>query len=160
MLVMQGNFARSFKILAQALIVSVCLPTMALAEKVSQDYPVGERGLFTERATTARLAPSAKVCLVGDAACAGGAGVQLAAAGATKKTPQDIYNTSCAMCHSSGMAGAPKSHDVAAWKPRLAVGIDALTASAIKGKGAMPPKGTCMTCSDADIKAVVQFMVK
>jgi cytochrome c5 len=48
--------------------------------------------------------------------------------------------------------------DKAAWAPRVAQGIDALTASAIKGKGAMPPKGGS-SASDADIKAVVTYMV-
>jgi len=41
----------------------------------------------------------------------------------------------------------------------LAAGVDGLTASAIKGKGAMPPKGGVTAASDADIKAVVSYMV-
>jgi len=49
--------------------------------------------------------------------------------------------------------------DKAAWQPRLAAGVDGLTASAIHGKGAMPPKGGAATASDADIKAVVSYMV-
>ena len=43
-------------------------------------------------------------------------------------------------CHTTGAAGAPKVGDKAAWAPRIAQGIDALTANAIKGKGAMPPQ--------------------
>jgi cytochrome c5 len=58
----------------------------------------------------------------------------------------------------SAAPGAPKSGDKAAWAPRIAQGIDALTASAIKGKGAMPPKGGS-AASDAEIRAAVQFMV-
>jgi cytochrome c5 len=57
------------------------------------------------------------------------------------------------------VANAPKIGDKAAWAPRLAQGVDGLTASAIKGKGAMPPKGGAATASDADIKAVVTYMV-
>jgi len=56
------------------------------------------------------------------------------------------------------VAGAPKIGDKTAWAPRIAQGIDALTASVIKGKGAMPPKGGS-TASDAEIKAVVGWMV-
>jgi cytochrome c5 len=48
--------------------------------------------------------------------------------------------------------------DKAAWAPRLALGLDGLTASVIKGKGAMPPKGGS-TASDADIKVAVQYML-
>ena len=58
----------------------------------------------------------------------------------------------------AGVANAPKLGDKAAWAPRLAAGVDGLTASAIKGKGAMPPKGGT-AASDADIKAVVAYMV-
>jgi len=72
--------------------------------------------------------------------------------------PPPLYAQTCAVCHASGVAGAPKIGDKAAWAPRLAQGVDGLTASAIKGKGAMPPKGGS-SASDADIKTVVQYMV-
>lgn len=58
----------------------------------------------------------------------------------------------------AGVAGAPKVGDKAAWAPRIAQGVDALTASAIKGKGAMPPKGGS-NASEAEIRAVVQYFV-
>jgi cytochrome c5 len=58
----------------------------------------------------------------------------------------------------AGVAGAPKLGDKAAWAPRLALGIDGLTASVIKGKNAMPPKGGS-NASEAEIKAVVTYMV-
>jgi cytochrome c5 len=86
---------------------------------------------------------------------------QVAAAPAAKAdagAPPALYGQICTVCHSAGVAGAPKVGDKAAWAPRVAQGIDALTASAIKGKGAMPPKGGS-TASDADIKAVVTYMV-
>ena len=55
---------------------------------------------------------------------------------------QKIYQTSCQACHATGAANAPKLGDKEAWAPRIATGIDALLASAIKGKNAMPPKGS------------------
>ena len=69
-----------------------------------------------------------------------------------------LYTQMCQTCHAAGVAGAPKLGDKAAWAPRLALGIDGLTASAIKGKGVMPPRGGS-TASDAEIKTVVAFMV-
>ena len=69
-----------------------------------------------------------------------------------------LYTQMCQTCHATGVAGAPKVGDKAAWAPRLAQGVDGLTASAIKGKGAMPPKGGS-TASDAEIKTVVTYMV-
>ena len=72
---------------------------------------------------------------------------------------KEIYDTKCFTCHAAGVAGAPKFGDKAAWEPRIATGMDAMLAVAIKGKGGMPPKGTCMDCSDDDLKAAIQYMV-
>jgi cytochrome c5 len=69
-----------------------------------------------------------------------------------------LYAQVCQACHATGVAGAPKLGDKAAWAPRLALGIDGLTAVAIKGLNAMPPRGGS-TASDAEIKAVVTYMV-
>jgi cytochrome c5 len=69
-----------------------------------------------------------------------------------------LYSVSCIACHAAGVAGAPKFGDKAAWAPRIATGLDALTASVIKGKGAMPPKGAS-AASDADLRAAVEYMV-
>jgi cytochrome c5 len=69
-----------------------------------------------------------------------------------------LYTQACSVCHAAGVANAPKLGDKAAWAPRLAAGVDGLTASAIKGKGAMPPKGGT-GASEADIKSVVTYMV-
>ncbi|WP_280153747.1 c-type cytochrome [Piscinibacter sp. XHJ-5] len=79
------------------------------------------------------------------------------AAAATGAAPA-LYTQACSACHIAGVAGAPKVGDKAAWAPRVGQGIDALTASVIKGKGAMPPKGGT-TASDADIKTAVSYMV-
>jgi cytochrome c5 len=70
-----------------------------------------------------------------------------------------IYTASCAACHASGAAGAPKLGDKAAWAPRIKGGNDGLYNSAINGKNAMPPKGGNASLSDADVKAVVDYMV-
>jgi len=82
-----------------------------------------------------------------------------AAAGIASADGKQIYDTKCFMCHKAGVANAPKLGDKAAWEPRIATGMDAMLAVAIKGKGAMPPKGTCMECSDDDLKAAIQYMV-
>ncbi len=82
-----------------------------------------------------------------------------AAAGAAAVAPP-LYAQICLGCHAAGIAGAPKVGDKAAWAPRVAQGMDTLYANAIKGKGAMPPRGGASTASDADIKAVVDYMVQ
>ena len=82
-----------------------------------------------------------------------------AAAPAKASDGKALYETACVACHAAGVANAPKLGDKAAWAPRLKTGMDTLYASVIKGKGAMPPKGTAMSASDADIKASVDYMV-
>ena len=87
------------------------------------------------------------------------AAAEPAKAGAGGAIPA-LYTQLCQTCHVSGAAGAPKVGDKAAWATRLAAAkdIDGLTVSSIKGKGAMPPRGGS-TASDAEIKAVVTYMV-
>jgi cytochrome c5 len=75
-------------------------------------------------------------------------------AGAGKK----IYEAHCAVCHGTGAAGAPKLGDAADWDPRIKQGMPVLFQHAINGFNSMPPKGTCMSCSDEEIKAAVQYL--
>ena len=70
-----------------------------------------------------------------------------------------VFDQTCSVCHGAGIAGAPKAGDKAAWAPRLKEGIDTLHQNALKGKGAMPPKGGNMALSDADVQAAVDYMV-
>ncbi|TXS93685.1 cytochrome c5 family protein [Parahaliea maris] len=74
------------------------------------------------------------------------------------EVPMDKYNKSCAICHAAGTAGAPKTHDVAAWKPRLEKGDAKMLESIHNGFNAMPPKGMCFDCNDEDYKALIDFM--
>lgn len=69
------------------------------------------------------------------------------------------YMQSCWACHNSGAAGAPKVGDAAAWGARMEKGIDAVVTNAVNGLNAMPAKGMCFTCTNDDIKALVQYMV-
>jgi cytochrome c5 len=70
-----------------------------------------------------------------------------------------LYAASCNACHATGIAGAPKFGDKAAWAPRAQQGINALLASVIKGKGAMPPKGGAANASEAELRAAVEHML-
>jgi cytochrome c5 len=85
--------------------------------------------------------------------------VCLLASAASLADGKATYDAKCAMCHASGMAGAPKVGDKAAWEARIAQGVDALVANATNGKNTMPPKGGCGDCTPEDIKAAVEHMV-
>lgn len=69
------------------------------------------------------------------------------------------YDLTCSVCHASGVANSPKFGDKAAWAPRAAIGKDALLASVVKGKGAMPPRAGNGKLKDEDIKAAIEFML-
>jgi cytochrome c5 len=72
----------------------------------------------------------------------------------------DRYAKTCAVCHASGAAGAPKTGVAADWEPRMGKGMDALVASVENGLNAMPPKGMCFDCSADDYKALIEYMAK
>jgi cytochrome c5 len=69
------------------------------------------------------------------------------------------YDKTCAVCHATGLAGAPKFGDKAAWAPRIATGLDTLHNSALHGKNAMPPKGGNLALTDTDVTAAVDYIV-
>ena len=87
-----------------------------------------------------------------------GAALLLPAAAKAERTGEEVYKTKCFVCHASGIAGAPKVGDAAAWVPRIAKGADALLATATSGILAMPPKGTCMDCTDTTLTAAIEHM--
>ncbi len=77
---------------------------------------------------------------------------------ATTKSPKELYDGACLACHNTGVAGAPKLGDTEAWTARASVGVDALLASAIAGKGAMPPNGGS-AYSEAEMKSIIEMML-
>ena len=87
------------------------------------------------------------------------AATPVAVAASSKPDGKKTYETTCVACHGSGVAGAPKLGDKAAWAPHLARGVDGLYVSALKGKGAMPAKGGNASLPDADVKAAVDYLV-
>jgi cytochrome c5 len=84
----------------------------------------------------------------------GAAGVLAVAGQVAAADGKAVYEKSCKACHG---AMKPKLGDKAAWAPLIQQGAAALAASAIKGKGMMPPRGTA--ASDDDVKAAVDYMI-
>ena len=113
-------------------------------------------GAAAPAAATTGAAPASPdaVAALAAAKTAPAAGVMPVAAGAGEA----LYKQACVVCHAAGVAGAPKFGSKESWAVRLPMGVDTLTASVIKGKGVMPPKGGS-TASDAEIRASVEFML-
>lgn len=70
-----------------------------------------------------------------------------------------LYEQICQACHASGLMGAPKKGDKAAWASRLKEPLETVYRYALEGKGNMPPKGGS-NASDADVKAAVDYLLK
>lgn len=92
----------------------------------------------------------------GTGASAGGGKDQLAQG-------EQVYNSTCAACHATGVAGAPKLGDKAAWAPRIAQGEQVMFQHAkagFQGKtGFMPPKGGNPALTDEQLRAAIDYMV-
>lgn len=101
-------------------------------------------------------APVGKVCKAGEP-CASAAA---AAGGGGAKTGEQVFNTACTSCHSTGAAGAPKIGDAAAWQPRLdARKKEGMYKSAVAGFNGMPAKGLCFACTDEELHGAVDYML-
>lgn len=74
------------------------------------------------------------------------------------RTGEQVYKNVCASCHGAGALGAPKTGDAAAWGGRIAKGLDALTASAIKGIGQMPARGGAADLTDEEVKRAAAYL--
>jgi cytochrome c5 len=86
-----------------------------------------------------------------------------AAAAATGGKPDPakgklVYETNCAACHATGVAGAPKLGDKAAWSARINQGYATLYDNALKGIRAMPAKGGNADLPDADLANAVGYL--
>lgn len=130
---------------AQAVVLALWA---ASAQAATQDEEIAQR-----------IAPVGQVCVQGEE-CKGVAAVAAPAAGGGAKSPDEVIAAHCGACHGSGVLGAPKIGDAAAWKARAtaAGGVDGLLKHAISGINAMPPKGTCATCSDDELKGAIKKM--
>ena len=120
----------------------VLLVQLVIAERTA------DPAAMTPENIAARIQPIGKVEF-------GGAGGGGAAGG---QTGEQVVKSVCATCHQAGVAGAPKIGDKAAWGPRIKLGQAALLQSALKGKGAMPPKGGNASLSDDDVARGVAYM--
>ena len=126
--------------------------------------PAATASAAASEAPVAAASPAATASAV-DAQPAAGESSASAPAAAAPAAPalsadagKKLYEQACVACHAAGVAGAPKLGDKGAWQPRLAQGVDSLTAHVIAGKGAMPPRGAS-TATDAELHAAVEYMV-
>jgi len=114
---------------------------------------------FAEHTIEDRIKPSGKVYQEGDdVPVSKPAVVEIAAS--TSRSGKEIYEASCAMCHATPAMGAPVFGDAESWSSRIALGEETLIKHAIDGINAMPPMGTCASCSIDDMVITVKYMIE
>lgn len=75
-----------------------------------------------------------------------------------ERSGEQVVQAACVSCHQTGVDGAPKIGDRAAWIPRATKGYDIVVRSAIKGHGAMPARGGMADLTDAELRNAVTYM--
>ncbi len=75
-----------------------------------------------------------------------------------ERSGEQVVKMQCIKCHGTGLHGAPKIDDRAAWIPRMKAGVDATVRSAMKGHGKMPARGGVADLTDAELRAAVLYM--
>jgi cytochrome c5 len=127
---------------------------LAAASALAERVPPG-----TDAEIRERLQPFGTLCRAGDDCATSTGGSVVAAAGGAQSGDQ-VYEQFCATCHRIGVAGAPVLGDVEAWEPRIAKGMDTLWDHTLNGFNGMPAKGTCMNCSDDELRSALDYMVE
>ena len=89
----------------------------------------------------------------------GGNWIEPASKLAVQRSGEEVVQTYCAKCHQTGVEGAPKIGDRAAWIPRLKQGFEFLVGSAIKGHGPMPSRGDAANLTDSEIRTAIAYMI-
>lgn len=74
------------------------------------------------------------------------------------KSGKEVYEATCTTCHATGVAGAPKFGDNAAWFPYIETGYEAMLKVALNGKGAMPAKGGNPALEDIEVERAMVYM--
>jgi cytochrome c5 len=150
---------------AIALVVGIVLLTQ-LAVGFYGGRSMKDEQAMSPGAVAERLAPVAKLEVDPNAPAPAAASAAAAAPAAAKTAAapagdsgKSTYDAACTACHAAGVAGAPKLGDKAAWAARVKAGKPALYTSALKGKGAMPPKGGNAALADDAVKAAVDYLV-
>ncbi len=125
---------------------------IVLTVQLVLSHPHVDPAALKPEAVAARMQPVGKIEF-GSADAGGGA----------PRSGEEVVKTVCGACHLSGVAGAPKIGDKAAWAPHIKAGLNRMLADAIKGitiKGAMvmPPRGGAADLSDHEVALAIVYM--
>ncbi len=138
--------------MSQKEISSRCLTLFVIS--VLSFASAASAGNMSEEAIAQRIAPVGSVYLQGDIP-----EIETFDIPSGPRSGDNVYNTFCIACHSTGIAGAPKAGDKKAWNVRMEQGREVLNDHAINGFNAMPARGTCMDCTNEEMIAAIDHIL-
>ena len=119
---------------------------IVLLVQLITSHPSADPNALNSESVAARIQPVGRVEF----------GTPAAAPGA--RNGESIVKAVCGNCHQAGVANAPKIGDANSWAPPLKQGLKGMLANAIKGKGAMPPRGGDPSLTDDELARAIVFM--
>ncbi|HTQ73993.1 MAG TPA: c-type cytochrome [Burkholderiales bacterium] len=137
------------KQLVVVVLLAFLVPIMlaVLLSQLATSGRIIDKNAMSPEEVAARIKP------VADALVGGGA-----SAAKALRTGEQVYKSVCTACHATGVANAPKFGNKGDWAPRLHEGQKGLVQEALKGKGAMPPRGGASDLSDLEVERAVVYM--
>ena len=143
-----SSFIKTPQQLIVVILLAFIVPIVVIVMLVqlATSVPSADPGALDPQKVAARIQPVGRLEF----------GAPQAAAGS--RTGEAIVKAVCATCHQAGVANAPKLGDRNAWAPHIKEGLNAMIATAIKGKGAMPPKGGDASLTDTEVARAVVHM--
>ncbi len=159
------HFYDSFMLVLGILIcVAAMLIFVARMVAGQAQHQIVQDDAMVRQATAERLAPVGRVAVSGQDNSALAPPKETRVAAVQDLSGEQVFTMACSACHGTGVAGAPKYSDKAAWSPRIAQGMATLYSHALKGfqgkSGVMPTKGGRPDLSDKSITNAVDYMVK
>ena len=143
-----SSFIKTPKQLVVTIVLAFLVPILGivLIVQLVTHRPGADPNALTPESVAARIQPVGRIEF----------GAPTAAAGA--RSGEAIVKSTCATCHQAGVANAPKIGDANSWAPRLKEGLKGMLANAVKGKGAMPPRGGDASLTDDEVARAIVFM--
>jgi len=143
-----SSFIKTPQQLVVVLLLAFLVPILGIVLLVQlvTSRPSADPNALTPESIAARIQPVGRIEF----------GKAPEAAGA--RSGESIVKATCATCHQAGVANAPKIGDAGSWAPRLKEGLKGMLANAIKGKGAMPPRGGDASLTDEELARAIVYM--
>jgi cytochrome c5 len=161
------HFFNNFSVVI-GILVTVAILLIVLARNVASGTQIEhvKTDPMQVQEVDARLQPFARVAVAGQDNSTMNipvaSGEPAPAAMAVPTTGEELYQSTCSVCHGMGIGGAPKFGDNAAWGARVAQGKATLYKHALEGytgkSGMMPAKGGRVDLADDLVKQAVDHM--